>query len=355
MTMTKRRVTGHRRACNPAAPLRLDRMTDQELLALRFCDLKLRIEGTFIADQIARLYDELHDRNLLLKPRCWLSNEWFSPDGIPGIAIPFYLAHPRLTRLEQKIMLEAEGSTRRWCMQLLRHEAGHAIQVAYRLHRRARWRRLFGPSTRPYPDYYKPKPFSRRYVLHLDWWYAQSHPCEDFAETFAVWLTPGYPWRKRYRDWPAIKKLEYVDELMTEITGQKPPVRSRATMDPLRRLTETLGEYYERKRARYSSEYPEFFDRDLRRLFADSGESRGVMRAATFLRRCGPRLCRQVAQWTGEHSYTVSQALKEMASRCRELDLRVNRPVEELTLDTAILLTMQVTHYLHSDEHRMAL
>ena len=26
--------------------------------------------------------------------------------------------------------------------------------------------------------------------MHLDPWYAQSHPDEDFAETFAVWLTP---------------------------------------------------------------------------------------------------------------------------------------------------------------------
>jgi len=334
---------------------RLDRLTDAQLLEMRFCDLKLRIEGSYVAEPVERLQQELADRDLAFKPRCWLSNEWFSPDEFPGIAIPFYLAHPRLVKLEQKMMLEAEGSTKRWCMRLLRHEAGHSVQVAYRLHRRAAWRKLFGRSTKPYPDFYSPKPFSRRYVLHLDWWYAQSHPCEDFAETFAVWLTPGFPWRKRYRDWPALKKLEYVDELMKEIAGEKPPVSSRATLDPLSRLTETLGEHYEKKRARYESEYPDFYDRDLRRLFADAGDSNRASRASTFLNKRGPKICRQVAMWTGEHSYTVSQVLKEMTSRCRELDLHVNRPVEELTMDTAILLTMQVTHYLHSDEHRLAL
>lgn len=337
------------------APDRFEHISDDELLQLRFCDLKLRIEGTFVQEQIERVRGELADRNLNFRPRCWLSNDWFSPDDFPGIAVPFYLAHPRLTKLERKMMLEAEGSNKRWCRRLLRHETGHAIQVAYRLHRRVRWQKLFGRASKPYPDYYSPKPFSRRYVLHLDWWYAQSHPCEDFAETFAVWLTPGFPWRRRYKDWPALKKLEYVDELMEEIAGKKPLVTSRATMEPLHTLTETLGEYYQQKRTRYESSYPDFYDRDLRRLFADNGESKKAMRASTFLTRRGPKLCRQVAEWTGEHSYTVSQVLKEMANRCKELDLHVHRPVEELTLDTVILLTMQVTHYLHSDEHRLAL
>ena len=41
--------------------------------------------------------------------------------------------------------------------------------------------------------------------------YAQKHPDEDWAETFAVWLEGG-PWRRRYRDWQvALAKLEYVD------------------------------------------------------------------------------------------------------------------------------------------------
>ena len=140
---------------------------------------------------------------------------------MPGIAIPFYLAHPRLRRLELTQVLEIEGGTREWCMMILRHEAGHAIENAYRLRQRPKRQALFGKSSEPYPDSYAPKPYSRSFVVHLDSWYAQSHPDEDFAETFAVWLTPGSNWRERYAGWPALRKLEYVDELMRGIAGQR--------------------------------------------------------------------------------------------------------------------------------------
>ena len=163
----------------------------EDLLDLRLCELHLTIEGSEVADRITQLYEELDRKGIRFRPHVWLSSDWFSPVGVPGIAIPFYLAHPRLKKLEYRMMYEVEGGTRTWCMQLLRHETGHAIDTAYRLNRRASWRRLFGKASKPYPKYYNPKPFSRNYVLHLDWWYAQSHPTEDFAETFAVWLKPG--------------------------------------------------------------------------------------------------------------------------------------------------------------------
>ena len=172
-------------------------------------------------------------RGIRLRPHAWISSEWFSPADVPGIAIPFYLAHPRLMKLEKKMMLEVEGGTWSECMAILRHEAGHAVQHAYQLQRRRRWQQLFGPSSKHYPRYYRPNPASRRYVQHLRRWYAQSHPDEDFAETFAVWLRPRSNWRTRYAGWPALKKLEYVDELMGEIAGKRPPVTTRERVDPL--------------------------------------------------------------------------------------------------------------------------
>ena len=186
------------------------RLSDEELLDVRFCDLKLSIEGTTLEERVHKLHDELNHRGLPFRPHCWLSTEWFSPDGVPGIAIPFYLAHPRLTRLEEHQILDVEGGTPRWCMQLLRHEAAHALDSAYRLHRKRTWREVFGSYAQPYSKFYKPKPYSKSYVLHLDLWYAQSHPAEDFAETFAVWLDPHSRWRKRYQGWPALKKLRAV-------------------------------------------------------------------------------------------------------------------------------------------------
>src|SRR5918995_2503089 len=201
---------------------------DEKLLDLRMCQLGITIEDSVVAERLAELQQELDARGLAsFRPHFWLSDEWFSPDGVPGVAIPFYLAHPRLERLERTQMLEVEGGTPDWCMKILRHEAGHAIDNAYKLRQRRRRQQLFGPSYMQYPNYYTPKPYSKSFVLHLDSWYAQSHPDEDFAETFAVWLNPGSDWRTRYADWPAIKKLEYMDAVMTELTGKPMLVNSR--------------------------------------------------------------------------------------------------------------------------------
>lgn len=330
------------------------KLNDDELLDVRLCDLGLKIEGTALEDRIAQLYAEMEARGLTLRPHCWLSEEWFSPDDVPGIAIPFYLAHPRLTKLEDRMMLEAEGGTRAWCMRILRHEAGHAIDTAYRLHRRKPWQRVFGKSSRPYPDFYQPRPMSRNYVLHLNSWYAQSHPWEDFAETFAVWLAPDSRWRSRYARWPALKKLQYVDDLMGELAGRRPLVRSRQRVEPLSQARKTLREHYQAKQVRYSTDHPEVYDRDLRRLFSSTprGEHES---AAAFLRRARPELRRTVAHWTGEHPYVIDQVLQEMIVRCRQLGLYCDRDRQQARQDAVVLLTVQTMNYLQNGHHRFAL
>src|SRR5712692_10191877 len=176
--------------------------SNEQLLTLPMSQLGVTLEGAFLSTQIQQLYAELAARQLLFRPHVWLSNEWFTPDGVPGIAVPFYLAHPRLAKLELDQMLEVEGGTPEWCMRILRHETGHALDNAYRLRQRRRRQQLFGRSSREYPEHYVPRPYSKRFVLHLEPWYAQSHPDEDFAETFAVWLSPEAEWRQRYADWP---------------------------------------------------------------------------------------------------------------------------------------------------------
>jgi len=331
------------------------RYSDDKLLGVRLCDLDLRIEGTWLQDRIARVHAELAERGIRFRPHYWLSTEWFTPDGVPGIAISFFLAHPRLMRLEAKMMLEAEGGKPEWCLRILRHEVGHAIDNAYRLHDRKDWRKHFGRFAQKYPQFYQPRPYSKRYVLHLDNWYAQSHPAEDFAETFAVWLTPNSKWRKRYAGWPALKKLEYVDGLMNEIAGTKALVRSRAKPEPMHRQESTLAEYYEKKRAVYGEAYPDFYDRDLRRLFSDASEKSGGEEAGRFLRRIRRELRRLVARWTGEHQYTIDQVLKEMIARCDELKLRVDRPEDQAKIEATILLSVQTMNYLHAGYHRLAL
>jgi hypothetical protein len=338
--VTRRRTTNLRWATLPFA----------RLLDLRLCDLGVRIEGTWFEECIERLYEELEERDIVLRPHCWLSDEWFSPQEAPGIAIPFYLTHQRLMALERREMFEVEGGTRRDCMKLLRHEAAHAIQIAYRVHRRRKWQQTFGSSSLPYPDYYRPNPSSRRFVLHLDSWYAQSHPDEDFAETFAVWLDPRSGWRRRYARWPALKKLEYVDELMQTIAGVRPSVRSRATTNRLSRLRHTLGEHYEAKRKRYSVTYPAAFDDDLRRLFKAPEKTRAGETAMSFLRRNRKEIRELVSRWTGEYQFTVDQVLKEMMVRCRQMRLRAVGSKQRLKVECAVLLTVHTMHTLKRRE-----
>ena len=330
-------------------------LSDDELLDVRICDLGVKIEGSVLQKRIDQVQRELEKRHLTFRPHFWLSGDWFTPDGIPGAAIPFFLAHARLKRLETKQMLEAEGGTCRWFMQLLRHEVGHAICNAYRLNRRRAWQKIFGKSSRPYPTYYKPKPYSKKFVLHLDYWYAQSHPAEDFAETFAIWLTPGSQWRKRYADWPALGKLEFVDELMRAIAGKRPVNRSRERCETLRTMRTTLRVYYRRKRARYADDHPAFYNRDLRRLFVEGGRRAGREPASRFLKQAGPELRRIVAEWTGQSEYAIDLVLKEMTNRVRQLKLQTRHSRRRMILETAVLLTVQTMNYVHSGYFRVAL
>jgi hypothetical protein len=203
-------------------------LKDEELLALRICDLGVRIEGSELEPRIQQFYSDLGARDVKLRPVCYLGDEWFSPEGVPAIAIPFYLAHQRLKTLELRQMLEVEGGTPEWCQMLLRHECGHAINHAYRFSTREDWQSVFGsPDTEYTPETYRPRPYSRSFVRHLPNWYAQAHPDEDFAETFAVWLavTPE-EWRPRYRGWKALEKLEFVHGLMQEVSNSRPLVRN---------------------------------------------------------------------------------------------------------------------------------
>jgi hypothetical protein len=329
--------------------------TDEQLLDLRVCELGLAIEGSPLEPRLEALNKNLELRGLTFRPQFWLSDEWFTPDGVPGIAIPFYLAHPRLEKLEQAQMLEVEGGTPEWCMQILRHEAGHAIDNAYKLRQRRRRQQIFGPSYLQYPEYYTPKPYSKSFVLHLGNWYAQSHPDEDFAETFAVWLNPRSDWRARYGDWPALTKLEYMDALMQRLAGKPPIVATHRRVDPLPSIRKTLRSHYVRKRRHYGLLHPDFYDRDLRRIFSDAPQYATNMKAARFIARVRRDVRRMVANGTGEYQYTIDQVIEAMTKRANDLNLRLTMPEERAKIDFIVMLTVQTMNYLHSGRHRVAL
>ena len=329
---------------------------DEKLLDIRLCDLGVTIEGTELEQRIAEIAAELEARGLTFRPHYWLSDEWFTPDDVPGIAIPFYLGHPRLARLEAAQMLEVEGGDPESCLMILRHEAGHAIDNAYRLRRRPRRRQLFGPPATPYPEYYTPKPYSKSFVQHLDHWYAQSHPDEDFAETFAVWLDP---------------RLDVVDAIRGMAGAAKARVHgpSDAGPDPADGIDHIAGassirsrsssrrsrEHYRKKREHYGLDHPDFYDSDLRKLFSDSPQYAKNSSAARFVRKIRKEVRGTVASFTDSYQYTIDQLIEGIIERCRELNLRLTDTEERTKIDFMLFLTVQTMNYLHSGRHRVAL
>lgn len=323
------------------------RMSDRELLEVRLCDLGLTHQGTWLEERIDRFLYHLELRRVRVVPHFWLSDEWLTPDGVIGIAMPFFLAHPRLAKLERRMMLTVEGGTRQHCMMLLRHEMGHVVRNAYQLQRRPSWRKMFGSATKRYPDSYRPNPNSKRFVQHLEGWYAQSHPDEDFAETFAVWLQPRKNWRKRYQGWHALKKLEYVDALMKELQSRPVQIRSRARTFALSRIKMTLGEYYDAKRAHYAADYPDTYDRDLQRVFERShGRKRGIP-ASQFLRKHRAAIRELVCRWTGEYPFTLDQVIKQMMQRSRQLKLRAVGNQQQLATNCAMMVAVHSMQTLY--------
>ncbi len=315
--------------------------------------MRLTLSGGLVPPALRELEHELAARSILFRPHWWLSDCWFCPDGVPGFAIPFYLAHPRLTKLEQQFMLEAEGGTADSCLKILRHETAHALAKAYRLHLKQVWRRRFGRASRVYPESYLPRPGSRNYVIHLDNWYAQSHPAEDWAETFAVWLDPRSRWRERYHNWPALKKLEYVDALMQEIRGSKSPVRTRRQIDAVSTLTLTLREYFEQKQARLRADYPRFHEEQLRQIFPGPRHGKRE-RASRLVRRLKRELLTTVAAWTSDSRYRIHLTLEDMASRCDELDLVAGNDPQQNRVALVAALVMLYMGSLRSGAARLA-
>ena len=320
---------------------------DEELLERRISKLGLKLEGTALEPLIKQLYDELTAKGLVFHPPCYVGDEWFVPIGIPAIFIPFFLVHDRLRALERAMMLEVEGETREWFMKLMRHEAAHAYSYAYELQRKKKWQQTFGQtSDEATPTFYRPRPFSRSYVVHLDDWYAQSHPDEDFAETFAIWLTPELDWRKQYAGWKvALQKLEYIDELMRSLAGQPAVHAPKFRLADYDCLNVKLKTYYARKRKLFADTYPDFYDADLRQLFSATAGP-GRIKASSYLRRTRRRLLNSVCKWTNEKKYRVNKLLARLIERCDQLELHVLNDDPQQDFRVTSYLTTLVMNYL---------
>ena len=274
---------------------------DDKLLDLRMSELNLSIEGSSLEKRIADLYDELAARGIQFRPHFWLSDEWFTPDGVPGIAIPFYLAHPRLARLEREQMLEVEGGAS-WCMRILRHEVGHAIDNAYCCDDAAAAERCSDRRPSTTPSSIRPSRTSQLRSPHRQLVCAEPSRRGLRGNVRGVAQPRARSGAGGAQDWPALKKLEYMDELMRQIASQ-PPLVDKRTVDPLHRIRRTLRRHYRRKAEHYALDYPDFYDRDLRRLFPQPPEDARTVPASRFINRIRKDVRRTVAAWTGVYQY----------------------------------------------------
>ncbi|MBI5498438.1 MAG: putative zinc-binding metallopeptidase [Deltaproteobacteria bacterium] len=322
---------------------------DLDVLERKISDLQLRIEGTRLGELVDQLHRELDAKGLPFKPRCYLSDEWGCPDGVPVIGIPFYLANPMLAKIEEEQTGDLEGEKQ--ILMFLRHEAGHAYNYAYRLHETEEWHALFGPYTRPYVEDYKPSPFSKKFVKHIPGWYAQKHPDEDFAETFAVWLTPGSSWETAYKDWPALEKLRYVDR----VTRALPPMRVAdavppAVLLPVEEMSYTVREHYAQQEPEQVAEHVgAWLDGDLRDLFG--GPEAGGEPAQKFIHRRRRDLARDVAYWTGARPRVIGALLDHLGARTGVLGLVVPTGREDAVgVRLAIMLTTLVVNHLYREK-----
>ncbi len=330
-----------------------EQLADEELLQMRIRDLNVQIAGSPVEPCVGRLNAELDAKGIQFHPPCYLADEWLTPDKVPIVGIPFCLAHPRLRQLEQKTMYEVEGATEEPCMKLLRHECGHAISYAYQLYRRTRWRQLFGLFSATYSNSYFYQPYSRRFVIHLKDNYAQSHPDEDFAETFAVWLTPDSTWQEKYKDWPVIKKLHYMDRVMKDI-ADKPPLVTLKGHPPYSaaRMTSTLAAHYERKRRVLGSEFQGFYDDSLLELFAARHPGPSAVKASQLLRSHRAQLAGNVTRWTGHRKYDIYQLVNRLAARCDELGLAARGSDHDSIIGLTALLTTIASNTLTISKKR---
>ncbi|MBN2399349.1 MAG: hypothetical protein JXI33_03310 [Candidatus Aminicenantes bacterium] len=294
-----------------------------ELLNSRISDLNLKIFGSPVEPLVRRLHREMEIKGFRYKPNVYLTDSWGCPDRSPIIGIPFYLADERLARIEAEQTGEIEDSKR--IMALLRHEAGHAVNYAYRLWRRPSWEKMFGRFMRPYRDVFRPDLLSREYVKHLSSYpygrtYAQKHPDEDFAETFAVWLTPRSGWRYRYRNWPVMKKLQYVGGLMKEIRHLPPENSRERLLHPVDALTILLAVHYGKKAGRFRRAARGYVDDRLREVFPPV---RGMLLrpASVLLRKLHSQLLGRVILWSKLSEREAAAILRKLETRADALKL----------------------------------
>ena len=331
-----------------AKPVNLSVIERRKLLSTKLNEMPFAIRGSHLETSVNRLDAELDKAGIVFKPGTYLSDGWGCPSGVPIIGIPFYLADLNVYSVVDEFIDPAPWDDAE-IIRYLRHECGHALNYAYRLYKEPDWEKTFGFYSKPYKDNYKSVPFDTHFVRHSAGWYAQKHPDEDFAETFAVWLAPDANWREVYADTPALPKLLYIDSIVKAFGGKRPGLTEGELDRPLAELDMTLRAWCRlmQRYGRKKTALPCIIDEDLRRLFPDKEGSPAV----EFLEANNRQLIRAVHDWTGVSRDLLNSLVHELTKRVKDLGLRVeanNR--SERMMNVAAFASTLAMNYQYSNK-----
>jgi hypothetical protein len=330
---------------------RLKELSFQQLLSQRICDLDLRPSG-LLRDCLITLRRELKQKNISFYPNFYFGEEpWGTIDRTGSIEIPFYLANRTLQKIAKRYYM---SYTKEELMIILRHETGHATNYAYKLYQRPDWKRLFGNFRKKYRNFYNYDSYSKDFVRYLHYignpHYAQKHPDEDFAETFAVWLDPQSKWKWNYRNWDgALEKLRYVDRLFRkEKVALHRPVNVRYdNSDNYKNITCTVAEYFEIEK-KVDPRVQEYIQ-DLKEIFTPTTvRSRHLLRADLFIQNYAEYLEEELSSWIAKaDKREIRKYVREIQTICSLNNLRLHPDqATEKLIELVIVSTYHVLNRL---------
>lgn len=337
-----------------------------ELLNTPINRLGLKLDGSLAGDAVRTAREDLRRAGIhRLEALFYLSTGYGTVEGTTNIALGFYDAMPLLRELNLEFRHWQYSEAQ--VLDTVRHELGHAFCYAYKLYRRPDFRRVFKVKGHFYQTY----PTTNRYVRRANPWsrdfvnpsgdhYAQKHPDDDFAETFLVWLTPGLRWRRVYRRYPgALRKLEYVDQVVKELRREEPTVGSDPAerIEPIEELSMTVGQFMKAQLTKYRRAATGYVDPDLRRIFSPlprrGNNLKAYMPAAAFLRQLRQSLIRRVSEWVPVEPFVVQDLIDKCILRCDALELHVKSDDwEKKVIEVTSCLTTRCAWFSVAGDYR---
>lgn len=295
----------------------LNLLSNEEILNLKISELELKLPASY-KKVITNCHQKLNNKDIVWRPYYWFSDEWFVPDGIAGIALPFTICHPKLIKLEKEFLGHYEGEAPSHFSKLYCHEMGHAIDNAFGLRLKKRRQKIFGLSKKNYPSTYTPKPDNPNFVKHLEDFYAQAHPDEDWAETFAVWLTQK-SWRYNYRNKPALLKLEYLDFVMrSDCQSYFFKITSRKYHD-YKNDHRTIRKYLEEKKRTLGLNRKNYFSQLLKNEFQCEGKEKAFI----FLNKNRTQIISSLKSKKARNPWVIDKCLNDLKEVCKKEDYRL--------------------------------